>query len=114
MIGHEFVCELYNTPRSILHPLGFILNRDVVARTLAEKILHSISALANDNKTVAYPCVAQSFDAVLQAWSSPYLAHRLGKRSGKLAHPCSAARREDYSFFASSHRPKAAHASRLR
>ena len=61
----EIMSKLHHAPRPILYRLRFVLNGDVVARTVAEKILHSISAVANHNKTTAYSGVAQSFDDVL-------------------------------------------------
>src|SRR4029450_3917391 len=99
MMGDEIVRELHNAPRPILYRLRFILNGDVVARTVAEKILHSISAIANHNKTIAYLGVAQAFDDVLEHWFPAHLDHRLREFSGKLAHPRAATRCKYHGFL---------------
>jgi hypothetical protein len=83
--------------------LRSILNCDVVARTVAKKIPHSISAIANHNKTIAYPGVAQSFDDVLEHWFPAHHDHWLRKLGGKLAHAGATARCKHDSFVDCSH-----------
>jgi hypothetical protein len=79
--------------------LGLVLNANVVLRTVAEKIPHRISAIANNNKAIAYSGVAQSFDDVLEDRFSVHLDHRLRKICGELAHASATARCENYGFL---------------
>jgi hypothetical protein len=81
-----------------LHGLGFVLNSDVVARTIAEEIPDSVSAVANDNKTMAYAGIAQPFHDMLQHRLAANLDHWLGKFGGKFAHSRAAARGKNDGF----------------
>jgi len=64
-IADEIAAEIDNATCPILYLLSCILNADVVAGAVTEKILHRIGAVANDKKTLAYSCVLQSFNDVL-------------------------------------------------
>ena len=84
--------QIDNAARPILHCLCRILNPDVVARTVTEKLLHHISTIADDDQRLPDSCIAQAFDDVLQNRFAAHFDHWFRHFGRKLAHPRSAPR----------------------
>src|SRR5438552_10699739 len=87
-IASEIAREIDNASGSILHNLRCILYFDVVTRTIAEKILHGIGAITDNNQEIPDARFPQPFDNVLQNRLATHLDHGFGKIDGQFAHPC--------------------------
>src|SRR5439155_24724352 len=72
------------------------LNRAVVAPTIAKKIPDGFGMIANNSEKLAYSCVAQSFDDVLQNWFAAHYDQRFGNYGREFAHARAASGCEYY------------------
>src|SRR5438093_1432206 len=95
-VSDKITGKIDNATGPILHCLRCILNADAPARTITEKIPHSVSVIANNYEDLVDSRVAQSFDDVLQDWFAAHYDHRFGNFGRQFAHARAAPRCEYY------------------
>src|SRR5207249_9501723 len=95
-VSDKITGKIDNATGPILHCLRCILNADAPARTISEKIPHSVSVIANNYEDLVDSRVAQSFDDVLQDWFAAHYDHRFGNFGRQFTHARPAPRCEYY------------------